>query len=110
MLDECFGIMRVTEPVAQPNYKGGYIGVVLGNTVDNYLLFAPRKTELRVWTHRLKDNVEWKRRLEEADINVVQQREDKIAFTLTPSKLKERRPILAELFKEAHDGRWSAPK
>lgn len=110
MLDACFELMRTTEPSAEPNYKGGYVGVIMGNTVDNYLVFAPRKTELRVWTRRLKDNAEWKLQLEEAGINVVQQIDDKIAFTLTPERLDERKVILAELFKEAYDGRWSAQK
>jgi hypothetical protein len=108
LLDACFELCRESAPTAQPNFKSGYVGVTLGNTVDNFMLFAPRKTELRVWTHRLNNNVEWKRKLEEADIAVVQQRDDKLAFMLTAAKFEERKALLRDLVAEAHRGRWSA--
>lgn len=105
LLDSCFEMIGQFAPGAKPNFRSGYIGIMQGNTVDNYLLFAPKKDEVRVWTHRLADTSDWKGRLAAAGVPVAQQREDKLVFSLTHDLLVTKREIVRSLFQEAFEAR-----
>ncbi|CAG0976269.1 hypothetical protein PLCT2_01638 [Planctomycetaceae bacterium] len=107
LLDSCFDLLRGINPTARANYKGGYVGVMFGNIVDNVAVFRPRGNELRVDTYRLRDVAAWQRKLATAGFAVQEKYEDRVVFTITRALLERNTSLLKELFAEAVANKWS---
>ena len=107
IVDDCIDMLREMDSKIKPSYTRGYIGVFIGNIVDNILTFTPKRTDARVFAWRLGDNATWKKRLEDAGFPGVLQTPTRISFLLSNALLKSKRDLIKELLAESYNSRWS---
>lgn len=108
LVDTCFELLsEITSGRSKPSYKQGYIGIMLGNTVDNFVTFHPKKAHVRIHLNRVGDTDELKARLEAQGIPVLRASEHQIACTATMDQLTESRAAYRDAFAECFQGRWS---
>ena len=105
MVDEIIGLARATGIAAEAKYNGSYIGVLLGGKPKNFLVFRPRKTELR-FELQLPDSADIAAQIESAGItlNDYQPRfGGYIRMSLRPGDVKQHAGLLQELITKAYE-------
>ncbi len=70
IVDDCLDMLRDLDSTIKPKYTRGYIGVYIGNIVDNILTFTSRGLMQESSSGALTDNAAWKKRLKDAGFHL----------------------------------------
>lgn len=101
--DECVEILKEIVPSIEPNYVKNYIGLKENGRVNNFFLCRAKKKYLLAEV-KIADHETWKKRLEEADIELVQSTRllRLIRFRITKPEVKQHHDLLKEFFEAAY--------
>ncbi len=99
-VDTSLEIIKGFDPSAQPNYNKAYIGITDGMRPRNYLLFKAKKQFVRVEA-KIRDQEQWRQRLEDAEIFVFPGRgkRKRIHFRMNNVELEKNKELISELYR-----------
>ena len=102
IVDECMGVLHSIAPGVNPNYRQNYIGLRENDRANNFISFFPKVSFLRVRV-RIAATEEWTKRLEDAGIEVFENRKrGRIEFRLNGGDTKKHESLLKEFFAAAY--------
>ena len=103
MADELLELARPLNKSLELKYNKGYIGLTKNGLASSFFVLRPRKKYI-LFEPRLNKSAETTERLENAGLDVVSYtRWRRYCIRLKPGEIEQKREILAEVIKEAHD-------
>ncbi|MBK6573953.1 MAG: DUF262 domain-containing protein [Saprospiraceae bacterium] len=99
ILDECLELMHEFEPLINYNYTQSYIGISIENKIQNFVIFVPKKSFIRLAIY-IEDSALWINRLEEVGFKVISvgKKSGKIRFRITRENIQKNMAFLRDLF------------
>lgn len=99
ILDECLVLMNEFEPLIRYNYTQSYIGISIENKIQNFVIFVPKQSFIRLAIY-FEDSALWINKLEELGFKVISvgKKSGKIRFRITRENIQNNMPFLKELF------------
>ena len=82
-------------------YRKFFIGIAIGNIVENFVYFSPKRAFVRVRVPQVANASEWNKRLESAGFRLLEGGEG-LKFRVYPQQFEQNRDLFVELFKQAH--------
>jgi len=70
MADECFAVLKKLDPALELKYNKFYIGLARNGMADNFVIFRPQKTSIRV-EPRLEKSEAVEKRIDDAGLEVL---------------------------------------
>ena len=103
MADELLEIIRTFDSGLDMKYNKFYIGLAKGDRPNNFAIFRPRKSNMRL-EFRLDPSEELEQQLEEAGLDVMEynRRTKRYRLRLTESDFEEHRELVTDLLKRAY--------
>jgi len=103
MADELLEIIRTFDSGLDMKYNKFYIGLAKGDRPNNFAIFRPRKSNMRL-EFRLDPSEELEQQLEEAGLDVMEynRRPKRYRLRLTESDFEEHRELVTDLLKRAY--------
>jgi hypothetical protein len=95
--DQCLSILKEVVPSAALKYNQQFVGLMVGGSVHNFVVFLPKKQFLSMHA-RIEDPPHWKGVLEEKGIFVTAIREGRIRLRITAQDVTDKKDVLEELF------------
>ena len=106
MVDEFLAMATVLDPELELKYNKFYIGLAKGGQANNFVLFRPKKGNLR-FEARVKRSDELQERLEAAGLDVMDyddRRGGRYRIRLLPGDIENNKEMLSGIMKEAFEG------
>lgn len=102
--DDLLEIIRTFDPTLELKYNKYYIGLAKNDRPNNFAIFRPRKSNLRL-EFRLEPSDELERKLEEAGLDVMEysRRSRRYRLRLEEPDVGKHRELLSDLLKLAYD-------
>lgn len=102
IIDDCISIINEFEPKLSLNYTQSYIGLTLGLKRQNFAIFIPKQSFVRVEIH-LSENEFWFKKLENSNftVNSIGKR-GRIKFRISKGDIISERALLKELFEKSY--------
>jgi len=99
ILDECLILMKEFEPLISYNYTQSYIGISIENKIQNFVIFVPKQSFIRLAIY-FEDSSLWINKLEEVGFKVISvgKKSGKIRFRITRENIQNNMPFLKDLF------------
>jgi len=104
LADEILKIIHTFDPALELKYNKYYIGLVKDGRANNFVVFKPKKGNLRL-EMRLERSEEMEQRLDEAALDVMEydRRSGRYRLRLTEPDIKKQQGLLAELLGLAYE-------
>jgi hypothetical protein len=101
--DELLGVLKPLDPTLELKFNKFYIGLARQGQADNFVIFRPQKTSIRV-EPRLKKRDEIEQKIEAAGLDVLDydNRWNRYRIRLGKGDVKKHAELLQELFSAAH--------
>lgn len=103
MADELLEVLKQLDPSLELKFNKFYIGLARQKQADNFVIFRPQKTSIRV-EPRLKKRDEIEQKIEDAGLDVLDydNRWSRYRIRLGKGDVKKHAELLQELFSAAH--------
>jgi hypothetical protein len=104
LADELLGIIKTFDSGFELKYNKYYIGLAKNDRPNNFAVFRPRKSGIRL-DLRLERSEELEQRLEEAGLDLLdyETRGRRYRLRLTEPEMDKQRELLSDLLKRAYD-------
>ena len=104
MADELLEIIRTLDPGLEMKYNKYYIGLAKNGRANNFVVFKPKKNNLRLEI-RLERSEELEQRLDEAGLDVMEydRRSGRYRIRLVKPDIEKHQELLAELLRLAYE-------
>jgi len=104
LADEILKIIHTFDPALELKYNKYYVGLVKDGRANNFVVFKPKKGNLRL-EMRLERSEEMEQRLDEAALDVMEydRRSGRYRLRLTEPDIEKQQGLLAELLRLAYE-------
>jgi len=104
LADELLDIIHTFDPALALKYNKYYIGLTKGDRPNNFAIFRPKKSNIRI-EFRLERSDELEQRLDEAGLDVMEydRRSRRYRIRLTGPDIDKHKELLTDLLKLAYD-------
>lgn len=104
LADELLGIIKTFDPALGLKYNKYYIGLAKDDRPNNFAVFRPRKSGIRL-DLRLERSDELEQQLDEAGLDMLdyERRGRRYRLRLTEQEIDKKRELLTDLLKRAYD-------